>query len=537
MANFTYNLGVPPLSGLEYNPYFDELVNFNDSTVIGTPTSTSLTVQFGNGLRGQVIGTGFTYDSGKEFTGGTISSIKIFLANGTTQVMTWTGLNLDAQNFIDFSTPYGGGRALTAWIANGNDVINGGAGWDDLLGFAGDDTINGGDGDDYMDGGAGTDTYAGGNGYDQIAFSTSYYDPAAFRGVYVDATAGTLIDPYGNTETFTSVESFRGAQFADQLIGSSADEQFMGLGGRDVMNGGGGFDVVRYHRDSNFGGHAGVNVNLATGVAIDGFGRQDTLISMEGVRGTEQADTLVGSSVANQLRGDGGNDYLDGGAGGDTMQGGAGNDIYVVDSTADRVDETIGGNLGIDTIRTALSYSLSSTTQIRGTVENLLLTGTGAVNGTGNAVNNSLTGNGAANTLSGLAGNDILNGAAGNDFLYGGAGNDTLIGGLGNDNFVFNTYLSATANVDRITDFSVLYDTIRLENAVFTALTATGTLAAAAFVKNTTGLAMDASDRIIYETDTGKVFYDSNGSAAGGSVLIATLTANLAVTNADFYVI
>jgi Ca2+-binding RTX toxin-like protein len=84
----------------------------------------------------------------------------------------------------------------------------------------------------------------------------------------------------------------------------------------------------------------------------------------------------------------------------------------------------------------------------------------------------------------------------------------------------------------------VIDDTIRLENAVFTKLTLAGKpLASSAFLKNTSGLAADANDRIIYETDTGKLFYDSNGSAAGGSVHFATLSKNLALTYADFLVI
>ncbi|MBA3043066.1 MAG: hypothetical protein FP819_25505 [Rhizobiaceae bacterium] len=92
-------------------------------------------------------------------------------------------------------------------------------------------------------------------------------------------------------------------------------------------------------------------------------------------------------------------------------------------------------------------------------------------------------------------------------------------------------------NVDTITDFSVADDTISLENSVFTTIGAVGTLAASAFVRNTTGLAQDASDRIIYESDTGNLFYDSNGNAAGGSVLIAVLDPGLLMTNLDFTVI
>ncbi|AWM28838.1 Ca2+-binding RTX toxin-like protein [Sinorhizobium fredii] len=182
-------------------------------------------------------------------------------------------------------------------------------------------------------------------------------------------------------------------------------------------------------RDANFGGPAGVTVNLATGVAVDGFRKQDKLISIEGVRGTNFADSLTGSSVANILRGEGGN-----------------------------------------------------------------------------------------------------------DFLAGALGKDTLLGGSGRDTFFFNTTLSAS-NIDEIEDYSVVDDAIRLENAIFTAITGTGTLTAAQFVKNTSGTAADASDRIIYETDTGMLFYDSNGNASGGRIHFATIDPNLALTAADFFVV
>ena len=104
----------------------------------------------------------------------------------------------------------------------------------------------------------------------------------------------------------------------------------------------------------------------------------------------------------------------------------------------------------------------------------------------------------------------------------------------GTDAFVFNTTLGAV-NVDGITDFSVLDDTIWLENAVFTGL-ANGVLAAAAFVANATGLAADASHRIIYETGTGNLYFDADGNGVGARVLFATLNPSLAVTNVDFFV-
>jgi Ca2+-binding RTX toxin-like protein len=135
----------------------------------------------------------------------------------------------------------------------------------------------------------------------------------------------------------------------------------------------------------------------------------------------------------------------------------------------------------------------------------------------------------------GDAGNDNLNGQNGNDQLYGGLGLDTLTGGLNNDRFVFDTRPSAT-NYDRITDFYVPQDTIVLENAVM-AVGAVGYLSAAMFWKSVTGLAHDTNDRIIYETDTGWLNYDSNGSAAGGAVHLALLGKNLPLTSNDFVVV
>ena len=133
-----------------------------------------------------------------------------------------------------------------------------------------------------------------------------------------------------------------------------------------------------------------------------------------------------------------------------------------------------------------------------------------------------------ANTISGNSGNNAINGLG---------GNDVLTGAQGRDAFVFNTALNASTNVDRITDFSVVDDTIRLDNAIFVALGGNGTLTANQFVANASGVVTNASQHIIYETDTGWLYYDSNGSAVGGSTHFATLAANLALTNADFVVV
>ena len=124
-------------------------------------------------------------------------------------------------------------------------------------------------------------------------------------------------------------------------------------------------------------------------------------------------------------------------------------------------------------------------------------------------------------TIDGLAGNDTIYGYGGDDTLIGGAGDDTLNGGAGNDVFIFDTALSDTLNVDTILDFSHTDDTISLDIAIFSALGA-GALSADQFVAGTQ--ANDADDRIIYDSGSGQVWYDADGTGSGAAVLFATLS-------------
>ncbi|MBO3759755.1 calcium-binding protein [Ciceribacter sp. L1K22] len=147
------------------------------------------------------------------------------------------------------------------------------------------------------------------------------------------------------------------------------------------------------------------------------------------IEGDGLSNVLTGSAWDETIIGHGGNDQLNGGAGADTLIGGAGNDLYIVDNSGDRVQEL--ANQGVDKVHSSISFSLAAL----GSVENLTLTGSSAINGTGNALANTITGNNAANTLNGGAGNDVLKGGGGNDKLIGGTGNDTMAGGTGNDTY------------------------------------------------------------------------------------------------------
>ncbi len=133
--------------------------------------------------------------------------------------------------------------------------------------------------------------------------------------------------------------------------------------------------------------------------------------------------------------------------------------------------------------------------------------------GNGNALNNTITGNAANNTLNGFA------------------GSDTLIGGDGADTFVFSTLLGA-GNVDTISDFSVVDDTISLSSALFNL--SVGALDPAFF--HIGDAAADADDRIIYDAATGALYFDSDGNGIDAAVQFATLTAGLSLTSSDFII-
>lgn len=173
-------------------------------------------------------------------------------------------------------------------------------------------------------------------------------------------------------------------------------------------------------------GKLSIKLKAIDGAGLFGTDVFDVLIAPSNINGSSGIDNLIGTSGDDQinamagndkLTGLDGNDTLNGGSGVDEMRGGKGNDVYVVDSLSDSVIENL--NEGSDSIQSNVTYTLPTN------VENLSLTGTLAINGTGNMASNILIGNSGVNVLSGGAGNDLLDGAAGADRLYGGTGNDT----------------------------------------------------------------------------------------------------------------
>jgi Ca2+-binding RTX toxin-like protein len=187
---------------------------------------------------------------------------------------------------------------------------------------------------------------------------------------------------------------------------------------------------------------------------------------------------------------------------------------------------TENANEGTDTVQASFTYTINTT------LENLTLIGNTNINGTGNTGNNIIIGNNQNNTLTGLNGNDTLTGNSGNDTLIGGVGNDSLTGGSGQDFFTFN---APTEGIDKIADFNLTDDTIRVSATGF----ASGLIANASLNVNqfTIGSAATTSaHRFIYNSSTGALLFDSDGNISNGVTQIATLSTGLAMTNQDIFV-
>lgn len=416
-----------------------------------------------------------------------------------------------------------------------DDNLTAGNADSNLIGGAGNDTLTGGDGFDFLNGGDGNDNLVdpnngllSGDAGDDFIDGTAHYENDS-NGVFVNYSdqsvdvhgdgslvlaARTAIDGYGDTDSFGAaavnlhasnhddhVTGSNDGQFIwlragdDTAFGLDGDDSFIAGSGNDVLDGGAGFDWLRY-QDDGFDGAGpasqGVNVNLATGVVLDGFGDTDTVSNFEGVIGSELNDTLTGDDNVNrlfarggddtihggggddvlagwsgddQINGDDGDDTLIGDADNDTMSGGAGADTYNFqtfsvsgnafghdaitdfDTAEDILDlspfeiENLGdfqsratddGSNTVITIDADRSITVNGVTVSEFTASNFIFAdpGTGT---TGSEDDDVIDGTEDADNIDGLGGDDVINGLGGDDTLYGSAGNDFLDGGAGAD--------------------------------------------------------------------------------------------------------
>lgn len=452
---------------------------------------------------------------------------------------------------------------------NGNNTFIGNAGTDRFRGNGGNDTFNGGDGRDIAEyrfesgstptsgitvnltsvgngtvtdtfgntdtlisieqihgsnrndvyvGSRGEDRFAPGQGDDQITSNGGrdvilyVFDTAATSGIHFDGSLSSnqLTSAYYGTDTFIGFNNGINliATFLDDwILGTSAADILQPSNGVDTIDGGNGRDILAYtdSPSTGVGTTSGVTFNAATatsGTVLDSGGNTDTYTSIEVLRGSQFGDTFNGST---------GNDIFQGLSGDDTFHGGGGLDI--VDYSAEQTLATFFGQAA------------------HGIVVDL-------ASGTGTDVTGGTDTYDAINAIIGSNFADDITGSSLANKLSGKLGMDTLTGGGGNDAFIFDTALGPN-NIDTITDFSNAAgnnDVMRLALATFTAAGPVGALDVNAFVAG--AAAADASDRIIYDSSTGALYYDADGNGSTfAQIQFATLGTTVHPTNitaADF---
>jgi Ca2+-binding RTX toxin-like protein len=294
-------------------------------------------------------------------------------------------------------------------ILTGTSAINGTGNQyaNTLTGNVAKNILNGGEGADYMAGGMGDDTYIVDNindcikekiseGNDRVQSSVTYTLSANLESLIL--TGSSEIDGTGN-------------ESANTITGNSADNIINGGAGADTMAGG-------FGNDTYIVDHTGDLIKEAAAAGTDTVWSSVTyalsanleILVLTGV----SAINGTGNSLNNAIIGNIADNLIDGGVGADTMRGGLGNDTYIVDNVADLIEE--GMLEGSDTVQASISYSIESLSNL----ENIVLSGSGAINATGNTLSNMLKGNSASNLLDG------------------GAGADSMIGGLGNDVYIID---------------------------------------------------------------------------------------------------
>ena len=461
---------------------------------------------------------------------------------------------------------------LDTYSLNGQTVIENlkyiGTGTFTGTGNALNNVITGGDGNDTLNGGGGVDTMVGGLGNDTYTFDAAdLYTELVNGGIDTMLSNVTTVLDFANIENLTlggnnnvngtgnildnvltgngSNNALRGDAGADTLIGGNGVDTLTGGSGNDVFRFAAGqsgtgnnnrdliTDFVRGQDKIDFSSYTTPLTLLAAGttqftalnqVMVTSANGQ-TLVSINST-GNNNADMIIaltGANIALTV-----NDFVNVVIPGANNPNNPNNPNAPVDTSLITTPQTLGN-----------AASNVALTLFGGTANDTLTGGTAADALNGNGGNDSLTGNAGNDALFGGAGTDTLLGNAGNDTLSGGAGADTLTGGAGADRYVFDSALDGT--VDSITDFNEAQagEVIALSRAVFTALgnlTAGSTLANANFVRGTAAVQID--DFVIYNRDTGQVFYDADGSnAAISQVLITTVTAGLNLNRNDFVVI
>ncbi|PVE23397.1 hypothetical protein DC522_16180 [Microvirga sp. KLBC 81] len=409
---------------------------------------------------------------------------------------------------------------------SGDDMLYGGNVTDTIVGGEGNDTGFGNGGDDVIVGGSGSDKLYGAGGADLIfGDDAEGIDLPELLSTYSLSKDGDKVSAvikitkvwWGGFQAEITVTANQSVNDWDIFLKSKFNIGSI-WGAQTSAEASWDQGVVYELSNASWNGslYAGqtTTIGFTARTGVNGIVDETHIMAGLTIADSMSSDPLPNETILNTL-----GNTMRGYAGADTLVGTSGNDTFYVDNKGDKVVEA-SAESARDEVVTSVSYVLGKN------VENLSSGGSAAVSLTGNSLNNDIDGN---------AGKNTLKGGTGNDSLDGGAGNDTLVGGLGKDVFVFSDKLSKLTNIDTVMDFSVKDDTILLDNAIFTKLKKTGTLNKAFYTVG--AVAKDGNDYILYDSTTGHLRYDADGSGKGASVVFAKLTPGLALTHADFYVI
>lgn len=509
-------------SNLDHWP--GDLMTASDGVTIGTKTATSFAFTFNAGtlFAGYSLtatGKGFAYD-GTTPIDGTMSDFAIRDAGGHL-VLSVSGiaanslasdLSLLAAYQFGWTDPGGGGstgQQKNAWsqLLSGNDTYIGTEGNDrrGMVGVdAGNDVFNMGAGDDVVNGGLGDDTINGGDGWDRLSYEETQWNEGIpmVRGITVDMTAGTVLDPYGYTDHFTGLEEIFGSATRDVFKGGAAAMDFAGLRGADKIIGGTGGDFAVYYEDTWLGGNRGIVVNLQTstsgtdilGTIRDGFGNLDHTVNIFNVAGTIYRDSFTGS---------GKDDYFAGGEGKDVYYGKGGFD-YV----------NFGWTFG-DSSQHGISVNLSKAS--------------------GQIIDDGFGNTESAFSIEGISGsnlNDRIIGSTRDEDLRGRGGDDTLTGGGGRDIFIWRNF-SEIGGHDVVTDFhagvGTNRDVLSLNTTDWGGSTTLHLVIGAA--------ATQAVETFIFNPTTHLLSWDKDGTGGAAAISIAVLNnvSNLTAANFDLF--
>ncbi len=442
------------------------------------------------------------YTSAASYTvANNVETLSAFDQSSTTQAYDFTGNNNNAARIIG---------------AMANDTLESLGQADTLIGLGGDDTYQvtaQADADDNAviqeASGNGSDTLELSGNEDYTLADGASIETITLMGDYSSELVGNgfdqVIDGRANTLNGATLDGGAGT---DTLIGGSGNDTFVVDSASDVI-----IDTTTTDSDSIvFNGSGGYD--LAQGVQIDALSTT-----------TDSGVYLVGNEFSQTITGGDGNDVLNGDGGfsgnADVLIGGEGDDVYRVwnnsanGATADTVTENAGE--GFDTVYTSVNYALTAGSEIE-QLSAADQTGTSSLRLFGNEFNNRVIGN------------------AGNNLLAGGDGNDVLIGLGGADTFSFSA--TGVGNADTIQDFSSAQgDKIQLVNTDDTDGTFDlgNSIGAGEFTVGTAAVGNNA--QIVYDKDTGRLFYDDDGAGGNDAVLFAQVTPGTELTAGDFTVV